>query len=109
MIGTNSMHQTRLEKLSWVFTVVTLLGCGGGSSGGGGGKPSAEEVKDLCGKICQKLATCTGLPVEACNSSCSDNGTGTGAIPPECNTRDVFNQVNGCVTGECSTFTSCLS
>jgi hypothetical protein len=102
------MRKASLETLSWGFAVVTLLSCGGGTSGGGG-KPSAEEVKDLCGKLCQKLATCTGLPAQACVSSCSDNSTGTGAIPPECNTRDVFNQVNACVNGECSTFTTCLT
>lgn len=108
MIREIFMQQAKFEIASWVFALVTVIGCGGGSSSGGG-TPTAAETKDLCVKVCQKLVSCQSLPLDCTGDFCAADGPGMSAIPPDCVTRDAFNKVGACVDGACTALTSCLS
>lgn len=99
------MHIKFGISAGWALAAVVLFSCGGGSDDGD--KPSAEQVKDTCVKLCQKQASCNGITLN-CESLCADNGNGMGQIPPACNTSATMTKVRACLDVACTALESCL-
>jgi hypothetical protein len=99
------MHAKFAISASWALAAVVLFSCGGGSDDGD--KPSAEQIKDTCIKICQKMSSCAGLTFD-CGAQCAENNA-MGQIPPACNTNATMTKVRACLDVACTAVESCFT